>query len=262
MISVCMITRTDDLHYIANTVSTCPVGSEIVIVETIRGEHESFEMVHETEHIKHWRLVYVGDFHFANARNKALSLCTNPWVLSLDTDDALSDLERRWIQEVLPEVDEKIGAIMCMCSGILNFDGYDIDDMCEVPGLPVGSHGYWLVPTVRLFRNGKHLKWIGRIHEQILGSIIDAGYGLMISDLNIRHRGYRCTIDEYIQKMERNLKLLHMQLDESEDYVSEYRSYLQATQATLDGLYDYKKMQEQSALDLAATKMILNQNGK
>jgi tetratricopeptide (TPR) repeat protein len=66
------------------------------------------------------------------------------------------------------------------------------------------------VDHVRLFRNHPELRWTFRVHEQILPAVRALGGEVRWSDVVIQHRGYQ---DPALrrQKLERDLRLLHME---------------------------------------------------
>jgi len=70
-----------------------------------------------------------------------------------------------------------------------------------------------LVGQVRLFRNHPDIRWDYRVHEQILPSLKRAGHAIRFTDLAIEHTGY---LDPTLRhkKLERNLRLLHLDLAE------------------------------------------------
>lgn len=242
-LDICIIACEQDLPRLEQTLKTIPKFDNIYILENKRSEtgEESLELVHSTGTLHHWRWNWIGDaFSFAEARNKCFGLSQNEWIFWLDCDDSISNIDCDWIDNNLKGVDESCGAIMFCCTGLQHFEDIDISELRDVPGISTSNWGYWSSPTIRLLRR-KWAKWEGRVHEQVLQSIIDAGGNMMISDMVIKHRGYVLTIDKYIDKLKRNIELLKLQLDESESYEGIYMEYLESSQASLIALQEIKE---------------------
>jgi hypothetical protein len=241
-LDICIIAAEQDLPRLEKTLKTIPKYDNIYILENKRSEsgEELLELVHSTGTIHHWRWHWVDKaFHFGNARNKSFELSQNEWIFWLDCDDSISNVDCQWIDDNLNKLDETCGAIMFNCTGLSHFEDVSIDQLDDVPGLSMSNWGYWSTASIRLLRR-KWANWEGRVHEQVLESVIEAGGNLMISDMVIRHRGYVLTVDKYMDKLKRNIELLKLQLDESENYEAIYMGYLESSTASLKGLQGVK----------------------
>ena len=241
-LDLCIIASEQDLPRLQNTLKFIPKVDNIYILENKKSENgeETLELVHSTGTIHHYRWNWTGDFfHFGDARNKVFSLSSNEWVFWVDCDDSLHPADCEWINSNLPNFDSNIGAVMFGCSGLAHFEDCNLAELKDVPGISVDNWGYWSTPTVRLLRR-EITKWTGRVHEQVLDSIQKAGYGLLISDIMVKHRGYVTTLDTYIGKMKRNKKLLEMELEESSEYDGIYMDYLHNTSKSLQGLIELR----------------------
>jgi len=231
-LDICIIAAEQDLPRLENTLKTIPKFDNIYILENTRSENgeEKIELVHSTGKIHHYRWHWTGDaFHFADARNKCFGLSNAEWIFWLDCDDSISSSDCRWIDDNLLTLDDNVGGIMFCCSGLVRFEGYEIWEFKEVEGIASDNWGYWSSPTIRLLKRSC-ANWQGRVHEQVIDSIVKNGKSLMVSDLGIKHRGYVITIDDYIKKMERNIALLKLQLDESDFLEGIYMTYLDSSQ--------------------------------
>ncbi len=69
------------------------------------------------------------------------------------------------------------------------------------------------VDHVRLFRNHPAIRWDYRVHEQILPALKRVGYAVRFTNIAITHTGYTDPTLRY-KKLERNLRLLHLDLAE------------------------------------------------
>src|SRR5262249_35693873 len=67
-----------------------------------------------------------------------------------------------------------------------------------------------VVDHVRLFRNGPHMRWRYRIHEQVLPAVRASGGEVLWSDVEVVHTGYA---DPALRarKLQRDLRLLEME---------------------------------------------------
>ena len=248
-LDLCIIAAEYDLPRLENTLKILPNVDNIYILETQKSTdgEDKVELVNSAGNIHHYRW-YWNDthFHFANARNKAFGLSDNEWIMWLDCDDSLHPHDCAWINSNLPSISDDIGGIMFACAGLAHFDGIPLEKLKDVPGIGVENWGYWSSPTIRILRR-KAAKFTGRVHEQVLDSIHQAGFKLMISDMVVKHRGYVTTLDNYINKMKRNIELLNLQLEEESAYDGIYMEYLENSKASLKGLLDLKDTMESSS---------------
>ncbi|HPP39960.1 MAG TPA: glycosyltransferase, partial [Candidatus Kapabacteria bacterium] len=165
---------------------------EIVITDT--GSTDRTIEIARSYGAKVYQMEWKDDF--AAARNNSLMNCTCDWVLYIDADERLTPESqkniKRYISQALPDV----GALICTIESDHNY----LDGNSEVH-----RGGY-----PRLFRNLGYpkVKFVGRVHEQISPSLIDAGYTFAISDLKIMHLGYNVSRKEMEEKVRRNYRML------------------------------------------------------
>jgi glycosyltransferase involved in cell wall biosynthesis len=132
---------------------------------------------------------------FADARNYSLTKMRTDWILILDTDEELQNINTN----ILKQANEDVGGFTVnICNSL--------SDNCEED---YTNHRY-----TRIFRNGMGFRFRGRIHEQIRDSIEMNGYQILDSLINIKHYGYS---KKDPQKLERNLKLLLLDYAENPD---------------------------------------------
>lgn len=252
-LDLCIIASSNDLPRLEKTLKFIPNVDNIYILENQKSDNgeESLELVHQTGTIHHYLWKYSDTyFNFANARNKVFSLSSNEWVIWMDCDDSLHPSDCEWINNNLATLDPTVGGIMFGCSGLAHFEDCQLSELENIPGISVENWGYWSTPTIRILKR-EIAKWTGRIHEQVLDSILQAGYNLMISDLMVKHRGYVTTLDTYIGKMERNKQLLEIELEQSTDYDKIYMDYLDNTTKCLKGLIALRDKKSKKKSDSA-----------
>jgi tetratricopeptide (TPR) repeat protein len=95
--------------------------------------------------------------------------------------------------------------------------GYVMQVHCPGPG-EAGRHDVTVVDHVKLFRNRPDLRFEHRIHEQILPAIRRAGGEVAFTDIFVVHSGSDHSAAGRVRKLERDFKLLHLDLQERPDH--------------------------------------------
>ncbi len=193
-LSLCMIVRDEIDGLEACLDSLAPWVDEIAVLDT-GSVDGTWELVQVRAH-RSAQIVWPD--HFAEARNQALDLVSGDWVLVVDADERLvsgGDELRAAIQD--PTL---LAAEICLHN--------DMGD---------GTHGeFW---AVRLFRRHPDLRYTGRIHEQVAGSVRE----LMTREprwrtgrvsLVLHHDGYVPAKFHAKGKAERNVRLLERALSD------------------------------------------------
>ena len=134
---------------------------------------------------------------FSAARNEALKHATGDWILALDADE-----------ELLPEQHATILQEM-QAAPVMAWRLPIIDEGRE-------QEGCSYVP--RLFRNAPGLFFVGRVHEQIFSSIEvrrqEWGLENRLGKTTLLHHGYTKEVVADRNKIERNLRLLKLAIEE------------------------------------------------
>jgi glycosyltransferase involved in cell wall biosynthesis len=155
---------------------------------------------------------------FSDARNFALSKMRTPWVLILDSDEVVENIDLKLIKQA----DDTVGGFT------VNIVNNLVDNSDE----HYSMHRY-----TRIIRNKTAFKFTGRVHEQIRDSIEIAGLRIIGSDMSIRHYGYQ-NIDK--TKLHRNLRLL--KLDEQERPHDDFIKYhIAQTYFGLENIYEARE---------------------
>lgn len=201
LLSLCMIVRDN-----ARTIGPClesirPWVDEMVVVDT--GSRDETPRLAEALGARVYHFPWCDDF--SAARNESLRHARGRWIFWMDSDDTINaDCGRRLRELAARDADPSLL-------------GYVIQVHC--PG--AGEDGLWditVVDHVKLFRNRPGMRFDGRIHEQILPAIRAAGGEVSFTDLFVVHSGYDHSPDGQKKKLERDLRLLHLELAERPEH--------------------------------------------
>lgn len=205
-ISFCVITCDADAGHLNAMLSTLPRGAEVCILHNKQGNEESLSEMEVTQHgtitvmLRRW--TYVGDFHFAQARNLCDEMATNDWVMWVDTDDRLNACQHELMRSFATKCGPGYGGAWAGVASYENsFDGH-------TKGRVTGAY------QLRFYRKSIGARWEGRVHEQIHPAIQQLGYATSETSVMVLHTGYVGTPEQKIAKLERNFKLLTKQVAE------------------------------------------------
>lgn len=194
-ISLCMIVRDNEDHISQCLKSVLDVVDEFVIVNT-GSTDTTMDIVRRL--IPEERLVessYAWDDDFSAARNYALSLCSQDWVLWLDSDEFLSgqkNLRKYLNSKIFP--------------GFIIHQHHLTMDTELSPDTPV-----------RLFKRGG-IQWYGVVHEQVEQEM-DASVrpSLLLKDVNVVHLGYAIEEVRRDKYFNRNMALMYKDRKQNPD---------------------------------------------
>jgi GT2 family glycosyltransferase/predicted Zn-dependent protease len=195
--SLCMIVKNEENNLPDCLKSAADLFDEIVIVDTGSTDR--------TKEIAAGFGAEVVDFtwvdSFSAARNASIDNAKGDWIFWLDADDRLDAANR-----------EKLGALF---AGLGRENAaYVVKCHC----LPDPASGVaTVVDHLRLFRNRPDVRWSHRVHEQILPALRAVGAEVRWADIAVLHTGYQDPAFRR-QKLERDLRLLHLENDEQPDH--------------------------------------------
>lgn len=201
VLSVCIIARDN-----ARTIGAClesirDLADEIIVVDT--GSTDDTIEIAERLGARVIRFPWVDDF--SAARNESLRHARGAWIFWMDTDDTITLDNARKLRELV-------------CGSHLpNVAGYIIKVCCPAaPGEPASD--FEMVDHVKLFRNDSAIRFEDRVHEQVLPSIRRLGGDVVLTDIYVNHSGSDQSPEGQRRKCERDLRLLHIQLEERPYY--------------------------------------------
>ncbi len=173
--------------------SIIPVTQQIIVVDTgsvDRTPSVATRMGAEV-HFYEW------ENDFSKARNYGLQFARYDWVLSIDHDEVLN--QKSLLDNFHLTNQPNVGGLRVQITNhVKRGDSYTKT-----------HHTY-----TRIFRNHPQIRYEGPIHEQIAQSILDAGFEIIETDIQIDHYGYS-TIN--IDKINRNRKILEKVIEENPD---------------------------------------------
>lgn len=205
-ISIPIIVSDHDRHrYLGDCLRSLPVGAEVVVVETVQSDTATAApptLVQSHGDVRYYRWHY-REFDFASARNAAKSLCSRPWILSIDADERLMRYQHEEIIHHARHLQHDIVACFVTVAGSMLMGGSAIAERA-------------CMHQMRMFRNIAEIKWEGLVHEQVAKSVMaltESG-AAKIADtaIMIHHVGYDRDIAEMQKKKERNRALLLKQV--------------------------------------------------
>ncbi len=190
-LTVCLITRNEEKFLGACLGSVRGLADELVVVDT--GSTDRTVQIAEEHGARVSHFEWCDDF--SAARNAALAQATGDWVLMLDADETLPESSHAALLKLL------------------------VNPQVMAWRLPIVDHGREdqgcsYVP--RLFRNAPALFYVGRVHEQVFGSIEvrrqEWGLENRLADATLLHFGYTAAVIKDRNKIQRNLLLLERAL--------------------------------------------------
>lgn len=201
-ISLCMIVKNEEKNIRRCLESVQGIVDEMVIVDT--GSTDKTIEIARSFGAKIIQVPWEDDF--SKARNASLDAATGEWFLIMDADDQLASGDKDRVRKLAenPEVEAYFFET-------LSYVG-------ERAGIDVIIN-----LNIRLVRNRKEYRFSGRIHEQLVISIMQNRPGAKMKTENIKvyHYGYLDTEVNEKEKRQRNIAILEKQLAEyPEDYFS------------------------------------------
>lgn len=145
---------------------------EIVIQLDSKSTIEVISLVDEflTKNKKEYnikRCIFDLNKDFASFKNNLKSYCAKDWIFQIDADETLSETFARVIHEVL-ENNENVDLIAIPRVNIVK--GLEQKDVIEWRW-QLNEQGWvnWPDNQHRIFRNKPEIKWVNKVHEQIVG---------------------------------------------------------------------------------------------
>lgn len=201
LLSQCMIVKNEEKNIRRALSWGKGIVSEQIVVDT--GSTDRTVEIAKEMGAKVYHFEWISDF--AAAKNYAIGKASGEWIAFLDADEYLTEKDAKKIPEILKGLDsvkfkktgESVNVFACVLAD-LNIDGKVKD----------------VIRQTRFFRNRPYIRYVGRIHEQIMAlgkhHLICAEAG---DEVTIYHTGYAWTKESLAVKSERNLGMLLNELE-------------------------------------------------
>mgnify|MGYP002509804433 CR=1 FL=1 len=207
-VSVCMIAKNEEQYIEQCLRRLLRYNMEIIVVDT--GSTDRTKEIAARYTDKLFEFEWCDDF--SAARNFAVSKASNNWVLILDCDEYVQEIDVAKLRTCMQKYPKNVGVMQvgnvhAVVEGGVQKERIQID---EIPR----------------FYNRNYYEYRFRIHEQITAKK-DNNYDEMVLNtfhlpVTVKHYGYDIPREEMLKKQERNLKLLLNSLGETQgmdDYV-------------------------------------------
>lgn len=119
------------------------------------------------------------EFSFADSRNVAQTAASGRWILALDTDEAISQVEFEKLLRIITH------------------------SPTDAHNVLIGGSNH-----SRLYRNQESIVWRSAIHETIMFSVLENNLQLDDTDIQITHKGYDLDVTGMMLKLRRNLRMI------------------------------------------------------
>ena len=206
-ISVCIIGKNEEKNIERCLSPLREQNFEIVYVDTGSTDRTKELAAEYTDNI--YDFEWIGDF--SAARNYAVKKASHNYVLIIDCDEFLTDIDREALEQAISDHPKGVGQIL-------------LNNRCESGGAQV------TIPNrlERLFHR-QHYRYENAIHEQICDVRTGSTYYTRYeAPITVDHIGYAGTAEERRKKTERNNELLFREIAKNPD---DPYNYFQAAQS-------------------------------
>jgi glycosyltransferase involved in cell wall biosynthesis len=196
-ISVCIITKNEENHLEECLKRIRPYDWEIVVVDT--GSTDRTREIAVQYADKVCDFTWCNDF--AAARNYSISQANRPFILILDSDEYLTNVDMPKLLSEIPRYSEDIGRIL-ICS---HFEGNQKDSL--------------MAERMERFFAKKSYEYAYPVHEQIVYRKENSSHNYQVYDipLSVEHFGYLLSPEDKIAKVKRNNDILLARLEQEPD---------------------------------------------
>lgn len=200
-ISVCIIAKNEEKHIEECLKRLLPYGFEIIVTDT--GSSDRTKQLAQKYADK--VLDYEWKDDFSAARNFCISHASNNWILSLDCDEYVTNIDMAALRILMQKFPKDTGAIR-LKNLIYNHNNND--------NMEYGSD------DVTRFFNKNYYMFTEPIHEQVSYKEEAKRTEVMktfLLPMEVIHHGYALSKEEMQEKQKRNLNLLYASLEKSKE---------------------------------------------
>lgn len=194
-LSVCLITKNEELNIERCISSIKNIADEIVVVDT----GSTDKTVCLAKNLGASVYFHKWNNDFSEAKNFALDKCTKDWIFVIDADEALEDNHDIELKKLIQNT--------CQEAFYLNLINW------------IGKEAINKNQSLRIFRNRKEYRFVSRLHEQIFNSIENSRGSTVFSTTNLilNHYGYDHNIIDMDKKFQRNISVLNSYSENEKD---------------------------------------------
>jgi glycosyltransferase involved in cell wall biosynthesis len=226
-VSLTVIVKNEEANLPHCLASVEGIFDEIVVVDT--GSTDRTKEIAREFGAKVFDFEWIDNF--AAARNEALAHATGDYIFWLDADDVIEPGQREKLVALLAGLSRpsKNGDYPVKSNNTCSSnhsspspqrgEGWGEGEAaayvvrCACDPSPDGTGGDTVVDHIRLFPRRDDVRWVYRVHEQILPALRRANVPVQWTDLTVRHTGY---VDKALRarKIERDTKILKRELED------------------------------------------------
>lgn len=207
-VSVCMIAKNEEQHIEQCLKKLVRYEMEIVVADTGSTDRTKEIAAKYTDRL--FDFAWCDDF--SAARNFVVSKASNNWILILDCDEYVQEIDVAKLRTCMQKYPKNVGVV-------------EIRNVYTTVEGGISKEGIQLDEVPRFF-NRNYYEYRFRIHEQITPKKL-GNYDEMILEtfhlpIVVKHYGYDIPKQEMVRKQERNLNLLLKSIGETEgmdDYI-------------------------------------------
>lgn len=207
-VSVCIIAKNEEQYIEQCLRKILRYNMEIVVVDTGSTDKTKEIAARYTDRL--FDFAWCDDF--SAARNYAVSKASNNWILILDCDEYVQEIDVAQLRTCMQKYPKNVGIV-------------EIRNVYTTVEGGVAKEGIQLDEVPRFF-NRNYYEYRFRIHEQITPKKLDNYDEMVLESFHlpviVKHYGYDIPKQEMMNKQERNLKLLLNSIGETEgmdDYI-------------------------------------------
>jgi putative sugar O-methyltransferase len=209
-ISLCMIVKNEEQHLAKCLLSVKPIVQEMIVVDT--GSTDRTRDIAAAVGASVYDFPWTSDF--AAARNFSLSMASGRWILVMDADEVLSDLDYGFFEQFLRDPVPAPAAYVLNTRNyttVVGLEGWSPNDDRYFRE----SAGCGWVPSakVRLFPHDEAIRFENPVHEIVEPSILKKGLPVKSCDVPVHHYG-RLDQDKLMAKHEHYYELGKKKLEE------------------------------------------------
>lgn len=195
-LSVCMIVKNEEEHLVKCLKSIRDVVDEMIVVDT--GSTDRTKAIGTAFGAKVFDFPWTEDF--SAARNHSLAQATGDWILILDADEVISNLDHKLLLKTINRKNKRPVAYTLMTRNYLKKTGTAgwIENDGSYPDEETGV-GWHPSDKVRLFRKSRFARFENPVHELLEPSLIRAGVPIEKCPIPIHHYG-RLNNDKLLTK--------------------------------------------------------------